>query len=121
MSVVIGQEFRKLGCWNLVVCGFSKSGNIQVYQKVKLRGSNITRTKGKKFRISVGTIVRYSKKKQWLIVGQNGMDWFARNPKETLEFTEEQLVEFDAEAKVETTHEEAPLSPRRLRRTDLNI
>ncbi len=29
------------------------------------------------------------------------MDWYARNPREILEFTEEQLLDFDADAEIE--------------------
>lgn len=104
MSVKIGQEFRRLGRCNLVVCGFTSNGKIQVYQKILIKGWGLRKTFGKKFHVGIGTTIKFSENKQREIIGSCGMDWYARNPQETLEFTEEELVDFDAEVNAEENY-----------------
>jgi len=64
VSVKIGQEFRRLGRCNLVVCGFTPDGKIQVYQKILIKGWAIKKTFGKKFQIAQGTLIKFSEEKQ---------------------------------------------------------
>ena len=104
MSVKIGQEFRRLGRCNLVVCGFAPNGKIRVYQKILIKGWGLRKTFGRKFYVGIGTTVKFSESKQREIVGSCGMDWYARNPQEVLEFTEEQLENFDAEVLAEENY-----------------
>ena len=101
MSVEIGQEFKRPGRCNLVVCGFSPDGKIQTYQKILVLGWKIKKVFGKKVWVGPGTILSFPNGQKREVVNHCGTDWHMRIPEEILEFTEEQLLDFDAGAEIE--------------------
>ncbi len=101
MSVKIGQEFKRPGRCDLVVCGFTPDGKIQTYQKIKIPGWKVKLAFENKIRIVPGTILDLPNKQKREVLGHCGTDWYMKIPGEILEFTEEQLIDFDAGAKIE--------------------
>jgi hypothetical protein len=101
VSVEIGQEFKRPGRCNLVVCGFSSSGKIQTYQKILVHGWKIRRIFKKEVWIEPGVTLEFPNGKKREVIGHCGTDWYVRIPGEILEFTEEQLIDFDASAEID--------------------